>query len=213
MIGVVVLAALLLLWVALRVRKHGSAGRKTSVLARTIVPVVLGLGGFFGAALVVLTFWPALSLASELLGILAPSGLIALGLYLAWTHRDWDRATKSLGLLAAIAGALLGGWLGFTATSGLFALVTTTIGAAAGGNLALIVVSLSPRTVRARPWQRPRRNLRRSARSGQPRSSRGVPWRRPPRLRRRPVTLTVMILRAGLRLPGHRDRPDGPRRP
>ena len=141
-IGVVVLAALWLLWLALRVRKHGSAGHKTSVLARTIVPVVLGLGGFFGAALVVLTLWPALSLASELLGILAPSGLIALGLYLAWTHRDWDRATKSLGLLAAIAGALLGGWLGFTATSGLFALVTTTIGAAAGGNLALIAVSL-----------------------------------------------------------------------
>jgi hypothetical protein len=140
--GVVVLAALLLLWVALRVRKHGSAGRKTSVLARTIVPVVLGLGGFFGAALVVLTLWPALSLASELLRILAPSGLIALGLYLAWTHRDWDRATKSLGLLAAIAGALLGGWLGFTATSGLFALVTTMIGAAAAGNLALIAVSL-----------------------------------------------------------------------
>ena len=141
-IGVVVLAALSLLWVARRVRKHGSAGRKTSVLARTIVPVVLGLGGWFGAALVVLTLWPALSLASELLGILAPSGLIALGLYLAWTHRDWDRATKSLGLLAAIAGALLGGWLGFTAASGLFALVTTTIGAAAGGNLALIAVSL-----------------------------------------------------------------------
>jgi pimeloyl-ACP methyl ester carboxylesterase len=141
-IGVVVLAALWLLWVARRVRKHGSAGRKTSVLARTIIPVVLGLGGFFGATLVVLTLWPALSLASELLRILAPSGLIALGLYLAWTHRDWDRATKSLGLLAAIAGALLGGWLGFTATSGLFALVTTTIGAAAGGNLALIAVSL-----------------------------------------------------------------------
>jgi hypothetical protein len=67
---------------------------------------------------------------------------IALGLYLAWTHRDWDRATKSLGLLAAVAGALLGGWLGFTAVSGLFAIVTTTIGAAAAGNLALIAVSL-----------------------------------------------------------------------
>ena len=141
-IGVVVLAGLSLLWVARRVRKHGSAGRKTSVVARTIVPVVLGLGGFFGAALVVLTLWPALSLASELLRILAPSVPIALGLYLAWTHRDWDRATKSLGLLAVTAGALLGGWLGFTATSGLFALVTTMIGAAAGGNLALIVVSL-----------------------------------------------------------------------
>lgn len=44
--------------------------------------------------------------------------------------------------LAATAGALLGAWLGVTATSGLFALVTTTIGAAAAGNLALIAVSL-----------------------------------------------------------------------
>ena len=142
MIGFAVLAALSLLWVALRVRKHGAAGRKTSVVTRTIVPVVLGLGGWFGAALVVLTIWPALSLSSELLGILAISVPIALGLYLAWIHRDWDRATKSLGLLAAIAGALLGGWLGFTVVSGLFAIVTTTIGAAAGGNLALIAVSL-----------------------------------------------------------------------
>jgi pimeloyl-ACP methyl ester carboxylesterase len=142
MIGFAVLAALWLLWVARRVRKHGAAGRKTSVATRTIVLLVLGLGGWFGAALVVLTLWPTLSLSSELVGILAPSVPIALGLYLAWTHRDWDRATKSLGLLAAIAGALLGGWFGFTAVSGLFALVTTTIGAAAGGNLALIAVSL-----------------------------------------------------------------------
>jgi pimeloyl-ACP methyl ester carboxylesterase len=142
MIGFAALAALWLLWVARRVRKHGAAGRKTSVATRTIVPLVLGLGGWFGAALVVLTLWPALSLTSELLGILAISVPIALGLYLAWTHRDWDRATKSLGLLAATAGALLGGWLGFTATSGLFAVVTTTIGAAAAGNLALIAVSL-----------------------------------------------------------------------
>jgi hypothetical protein len=141
MIGFALLAALWLLWVARRVRKHGAAGRMTSVATRTILTVVLGLGGWFGAALVVLTIWPALSLSSELLGILAISVPIALGLYLAWTHRDWDRATKSLGLLAATAGALLGGWLGFTAVSGLFALVTTTIGAAAAGNLALIAVS------------------------------------------------------------------------
>ncbi|MGO9159437.1 MAG: alpha/beta hydrolase [Streptosporangiaceae bacterium] len=142
MIGFAVLAALSLLWVARRVRKHGAAGRMTSVATRTIVPLVLGLGGWLGAALVVLALWPALSLSSELLGILAISVPIALGLYLGWTHRDWDRATKSLGLLAATAGALLGGWLGFTAVSGLFAVVTTTIGAAAGGNLALIAVSL-----------------------------------------------------------------------
>ncbi len=142
MMGLAALAALSLLWVALRVRKLGAAGRKTSVVTRTIVPLVLGLGGWLGAALVVLTLWPTLSLSSELLGVLAPSVPIALGLYLAWAHRDWDRATKSRGLLAVTAGALLGGWLGFSATSGLSALVTTTIGAAAAGNLALIAVSL-----------------------------------------------------------------------
>jgi hypothetical protein len=142
MIALAALAALSLLWVALRVRKHGSAGRKTSSVARTIVPLVLGLGGWLGAALVVLALWPTLSLTSELLGVLGPSVPIALGLYLAWAHRDWDRATKSRGLLAVTAGTLLGGWLGFAAVSGLSALVTTTIGAAAGGNLALIAVSL-----------------------------------------------------------------------
>ena len=142
MIGLALLAALWLLWVARRVRKHGAAGRMTSLATRTLVLLVLGLGGWLGAALVVLALWPTLSLSSELLGILAPSVPIALGLYLAWTHRDWDRATKSLGLLAATAGALLGGWLGFTAVSGLSGLVTTTIGAAAAGNLALIAVSL-----------------------------------------------------------------------
>jgi pimeloyl-ACP methyl ester carboxylesterase len=142
MIGFAALAALALLWVARRVRKHGAAGRKTSFVARTVVLLVLGLGGWLGGALVVLTLWPALPLSSELFGILACSGPIALGLYLAWTHRDWDRATKSLGLLAAIAGALIGGWLGFTAVSGLFAVVTTTVGAAAGGNLALIAFGL-----------------------------------------------------------------------
>jgi pimeloyl-ACP methyl ester carboxylesterase len=143
MIGVIALAALSLLWVARRLRKHGAAGRKTSVVARTIVPVVLGLGGWFGAALIVLTLWPSLSLSNHLFGILAPSVPIALGLYLTWTHRDWDPATKSLGVLAATTGALLGGWLGITAnSSGPFVLLSTTIGAAAASNLALIAVSL-----------------------------------------------------------------------
>jgi hypothetical protein len=37
---------------------------------------------------------------------------------------------------------LVGGWLGFTAISGMFGLVTTTIGAVAASNLALIAVSV-----------------------------------------------------------------------
>ena len=79
-----------------------------------------------------------------MLGILAVSVPSALGLYLAWTRRDRDGAIKTQGLLAASAGALLGGWFGFTAVSGLPGLVTTIIGAAAAGNLALIAVDLWP---------------------------------------------------------------------
>jgi pimeloyl-ACP methyl ester carboxylesterase len=142
MLGFAVAAIGWLAWVARRVRKRGAAGRNTSIAARTVVPLVLGLGGWFAAALIVLTLWPTLSLSNEVLGIVSVSAPIALGLYLAWAHRDWDRPTKIEGLLAVCAGALLGGWFGFTATSGLVALFTTIIGAAAAGNLALMVVDL-----------------------------------------------------------------------
>jgi len=142
MLGFAAITVLSLLWLGRRVRKHGAAGRKTSLAARTVAPLVLGIGGWFLAALIVLTLWPTLSLSNEVLGIVSASAPIALGLYLAWTHRDWDRAAKIEGLLAASAGALLGGWFGFTATSGLVALFTTIIGATAAGNLALIIVEL-----------------------------------------------------------------------
>jgi hypothetical protein len=131
-----------LLWLALRVRRRGAAGRTASVAFRTVLPLVLGLGGWFLAALTVLTLFATVPLSGELLGIIASSVPIALGLYLAWTDRDRDQATRTQGLLAAGAGALLGGWFGFTAVSGLPALITTIIGAAAAGNLALIGLDL-----------------------------------------------------------------------
>ena len=142
MLGLAALTIASLAWLALRVRKRGDAGRKTSITVRTVLAPFLGLGGWFAAALIVLTLFPTVSLSNELLAILATSGPIALGLYLAWTHRDRGRATKIAGLVAASAGALLGGWLGYTATSGLLALLTTIIGAVAAGNLALIALDL-----------------------------------------------------------------------
>ena len=212
-IGLALLAALSLLWVARRVRKHGAAGRKTSVATRTIVPLVLGLGGWFGAALVVLTFWPALFLSQR-------------------TARDsrHQRADRA-GPLPGLDSPRLGPCHQVTRAPGRNRRRPARRVARVHRGIRAVRArhhhdrsccsrqprpdrrQRLPRTVRARPWQRPRRNLRRSDRSGQPRNSRGAPWRRPPRLRRRPVTLTVMILRAGLRLPGHRDHPDGLRRP
>jgi pimeloyl-ACP methyl ester carboxylesterase len=140
MLGFSVLAVVLLAWAGLRVRRRGAAGGKTSVALRTVLAVVIGLGGWFLGGLIVLTFLPSVSLSDELLAVLAVGVPVAIGLYLAWTRRDRERATKAAGILAVGAGALLGGWLGFATASGVLALLTTVIGATAGGNVALLVL-------------------------------------------------------------------------
>jgi len=140
MLGLVVLAAAVLGWAALRVRLRGSAGHKTSIAMRSVLGFVVGLGGWFLGALIVLTFWTAVPLSSGPLAIFSAGLPIALLLYLAWTRRDADRATKTRGLLAASAGALAGGWYGFTVISGFFGLFATIIGAVAAGNMALIAL-------------------------------------------------------------------------
>jgi len=154
MVAFAMLTLLVLLWMPRHEHKRGSLGRKTSGWIRTLSPL-LGLGGWFLAALIVLTVWPTLSLSNALLAILGVGTPTALGLYWAWVHRDWPRATKRTGLLAATGGALLGGWFGFTSTTGLLALITTTLGAAAIANLALIVIDIS-RERAAQPVVTPR---------------------------------------------------------
>jgi pimeloyl-ACP methyl ester carboxylesterase len=142
MLGFVVLAIAALLWVALRVRRRGAAGRATGLAMRSVLGFVVGLGGWFAGALIVLTFFSTVPLSSEPLGVLAASLPVGLGLYLAWTHRHWDRAAKTRGLLTAAGGALLGGWYGYTAIPGIIGLFATIIGAIAAGNIALISLGL-----------------------------------------------------------------------
>ena len=67
---------------------------------------------------------------------------VGLGIYLAWVQRNWATQKKGLGVAAAVAGALVGAWLGFHATAGLIALVTAIFGAIAGGNLLLILLDM-----------------------------------------------------------------------
>lgn len=54
-----------------------------------------------------------------------------------------DGSQPSDRLTAATAGAYIGGWLGFHATTGLLTLVTAITGAIAGANLTLIVLDMS----------------------------------------------------------------------
>lgn len=92
--------------------------------------------------LIVLTTLPGVSLDNELLAVLAVGGPVGLGTYLAWVNQIWPVPTRVRGLVAALAGGLVGAWLGFNATGGLPAVITATVGTAAGANLALIFLDV-----------------------------------------------------------------------
>jgi pimeloyl-ACP methyl ester carboxylesterase len=143
MVGLALLTVVSLLWMARRVRKRGRIGRKSSALLRTLYPIVLGMGGWFLGALIVITTMPGVPLDNELLAVFSVGVPVGLGIYWAWVHREWSAQSKGVGLALAAAGALAGAWLGFNATADLLALVTAIAGAVAGANLTLILLDMS----------------------------------------------------------------------
>ena len=142
MVGLALLTVLLLLWLARRAYKRGF-GRKAGATLRLLSPIVLGLGGWFLGVLIVLTTMPGIPLDDELLAALSIGVPIGLGAYFAWVKRDWSTMTTITGFAAATGGALVGSWLGFNATEGLLALITTIVGAAAGANLTLVALDIA----------------------------------------------------------------------
>lgn len=81
-------------------------------------------------------------LDDELLAGLSIGLPIGLGTYLAWVDRDRPAGDNTIGLAGATAGALVGAWLGFHATAGLLAVITTIVGAAVGANLTLLLLDI-----------------------------------------------------------------------
>ncbi len=138
MLGLAALTVVSLLWMALRVRRRGGYGRKSSVVLRSLYPVVLGLGGWLLGVLVVLATMPGVALDDELLAMLSVGLPVGLGIFLAWVRGDRSSRSNVTGLAAAVAGALIGAWLGFHATTDLAALATAIVGAIAGANVTLI---------------------------------------------------------------------------
>ena len=136
------LAVLSLLWLARRAHKRGAIGRVAGATIRSVYVPVLGLGGWFLGALLVLTTLPTVPLDSELLAGLSVGLPVGLGIYWAWVHRDWSTRAKTTGLVAALAGALVGAWLGFNATAGLFAVLTAIVGATVVGNLIVLALDV-----------------------------------------------------------------------
>ncbi len=143
MVGLALLTVLSLLWMARRVHKRGRFGRKAGATLRSLYPIVLGLGGWFLGVLIVITTMPGVPLDDELLAALSVGLPIGLGIYFAWVNGDWSAKTKTTGFAAAAGGALVAAWLGFNATEGLLALITTIVGAAIGANLTLLGLDIA----------------------------------------------------------------------
>jgi pimeloyl-ACP methyl ester carboxylesterase len=143
MLALALIMLVSLLWMPRRVKQRGRMGGRASVLLRSVLPIVLGLGGWSLTSLIVLTTAPSVPIDGELLVVFSMAMPIGLGIYWAWLHHDWPAETRRVGLAAAALSALVGGWLGFHAGAGLLVLVTTIAGAAAATNLALILVSVA----------------------------------------------------------------------
>jgi pimeloyl-ACP methyl ester carboxylesterase len=137
------LAVLSLVWMAWWMHKRGSFGPKASALLRSAYPIILGIGGFLLGVLLLLATMPSVPIDGPLPVVLSSGLPVALGIYLAWVHRDWSTTTKTTGLAAALGGGLIGAWLGFNATSGVLAIATAIVGAAVGANLILLALDIT----------------------------------------------------------------------
>jgi pimeloyl-ACP methyl ester carboxylesterase len=146
MLGLAALTVLSLLWMALRVRWRGAYGRRSSAALRSLYPIVLGLGGWFLGLLVVMATMPGVPLTDELLAVVSVGLPTGLGIYLAWVSRESSTRTRTIGLTAAVGGALIGARLGFHVTAagfGLLAPLLALVGAVVGANLTLILLDVT----------------------------------------------------------------------
>jgi hypothetical protein len=116
------------------------------VVLRAVYPLVLGLGGLVLGILIVLTTNAGIGVVDELVVALSVGVPIGLGIYLAWVNRVSSATPTGTGLAAAMAGALVGAWLGFNVTDagfGFLAPFVAIVGATAGANLALILLDIA----------------------------------------------------------------------
>jgi RND superfamily putative drug exporter len=142
MAGFGLLTVLSLLWLPGRVHRRGRFGRKSGALLRSIYPIVLGVGGWFTAVLIVVTATPTVPLADPTLAAGSIGGPVGLCVYFAWTNRGRSATTKLVGLVAAVGGALVGARLGFDVTPDLTRLFAAAAGSVAGANLLLLVLDM-----------------------------------------------------------------------
>jgi pimeloyl-ACP methyl ester carboxylesterase len=137
-LGFAAAAVISLLWIAVRLRRNATFGRKGSVAVRSLLPLVLGFGGWCLGVLIVLVAFPTVPLTDEVLAVVSIAPPVALAVYAGWLR---PAAPGGVAAFAAIGTATLGAWLGFHVPSapGVGA-VTAMVAATLAANLGLIAL-------------------------------------------------------------------------
>lgn len=144
LIGFAVVALVLFLWMPRHVKKKGSFGPVAGSIFRVLlVPLVVGLGGWFLAVLGALALTESVPIDNQLLVVVSVGLPIGIGMYWAWVDRDSPDDLRRLGFWAALLGGVAGAWLGFNVGNQMLAPVTAVVGAAILANLLLIVRDIS----------------------------------------------------------------------
>ena len=95
------------------------------------MPMARSRSGFLASSAAVAIDDPSLVLV-------AIAGPVGLAVYYGWSDRRRARRARVTGFAAALAGAVIGTWLGYAAAEDFAALLTGVLGAVAGANLALV---------------------------------------------------------------------------
>jgi hypothetical protein len=130
------LVALVLVVIARYVRRLDRLGSRASALVRSLFAAVAGVAGWMLAIAVVLATSADVAIDDRSLVLIAVAPPVAAATYCGWLDRRRPRASRRLGLGAALTGAIIGAWLGYGAVE--LAPLSAVVGAVAASNLALI---------------------------------------------------------------------------
>ena len=140
-LGFAGLVVLSLLWLAGRLHRGAMFGRKGSVAVRSLLPLVLGFGGWCLGVLIVLVALPTVPVTDELLAVVSIAPPVALAVYAGWFR---PAALSSVAAFAALSAAALGAWLGYQVPHGPgLGAVTAVVGATLAANLGLIALDIA----------------------------------------------------------------------
>ena len=130
-----------LLWIAVRLRRRATFGRKGSFTVRSLLPIVLGFGGWCLGVLIVLVAFPTVPITDEVLIVVSIAPPVAVAVYAGWFR---SAAFGSVAAFAALAAAALGAWLGFHVPSTpAIGAVTAIVAATLAANLGLIALDVA----------------------------------------------------------------------